>query len=93
MDERENHISNNHPDLLPKFLSQIELTLANPDQVNRSLRMSTARVFYKKFDEISQGKFLAVVVVTESMRITRHWIITAYITRRVADGEIEWSKI
>jgi len=91
-DERENHIRSNHPDLLPQYLTQIEQTLNDPDQVNRSLRMSTARLFYKKFDEIGHGKFIVVVVVSELNEIIRHWIITAYSTRKITNGELEWRK-
>jgi hypothetical protein len=39
-DEREAHIAETHPDLLPEYLPQVEQTLADPDQVRRSIRMS-----------------------------------------------------
>ena len=86
------HIAYRHPDLLPEFLLQVGLTLAAPDQVRRSLRMSSARIFCRRFDEIRQGKYVVVVVVSESMPVMRHWIITAYMTRRLANGEVEWRK-
>jgi hypothetical protein len=92
-DERETHIADNHPDLLPEFLAQIELTLAAPGQVRRSLRMSSARVFCRWFEEVRQGKYVMVVVVSESTPAMRNWIITAYMTRRLANGEVEWRKI
>ena len=91
-DEREAHIAKTHPDLLPEYLPQLGQTLADPDQVRRSLRMSGARMFYRWFDDVKQGKYLAVVVVSESAPTERNWIITAYITRRLSNGEIEWQK-
>jgi hypothetical protein len=33
-----------------------------------------------------------VVVVSEAVPAERHWIITAYMTRRIAHGEVEWHK-
>ena len=91
-DEREMHITHSHPDLLPEFLTQIGLTLVDPDQVRRSLRMSSARIFCRWFEEVRQGKFVVVVVVSEELPVMRHWIVTAYLTRRLANGEIEWRK-
>jgi len=91
-DERQAHVAHTHPDLLPEYLAQIGQTLANPDQVRRSVRMSTARLFYHWFKDVRRGKYIAVVVVSEATPTVRHWIITAYITRRVANGEVEWTR-
>ena len=54
-EEREAHIAYNHPDLLPRYLAQIGQTLADPDQVRRSTRMSAARLFYRWFEDVRQG--------------------------------------
>lgn len=91
-EEREAHIAHMHPDLLPEYLDQIEHTLADPDQVQRSVRMSAARMFCRWFENVRQGKHVVVVVVSESTPQERHWIITAYIARRLAQGEIEWRR-
>ena len=91
-DEREAHIAHTHPDLLPKYLTQIGQTLADPDQVRRSTRMSAARLFYRWFEDVRQGKYIVAVVVSEAVPTERHWIITAYMTRRLANGEVEWHK-
>jgi hypothetical protein len=90
-DEREAHIAQTHPDLLPEYLLQLAQTLADPDEVRRSVRMSGARMFYRWFEDVRQGKYVAVVVVSDTPA-ERSWIITAYITRRVMNGEIEWQK-
>lgn len=91
-EEREAHIAQNHPDLLPEYLMQMGETLSAPDQVRRSLRMSSARMFYRWHDEVRQGKYVVVVVVSEVMPVVRHWIITAYMTGRLANGEVEWQR-
>ena len=90
-DEREAHIAETHPDLLPEYLPQLGQTLADPDEVRRSTRMSGARMFYRWFDDVRQGKYVAVVVVNDTPT-ERNWIITAYITRRIMNGEMEWQK-
>ena len=91
-DERESHIAETHPDLFPEYLTQIGRTLADPDQIRRSIRMSTARLFYRWFEDVRQGKYVVVVVVSEAAPAERRWIITAYITRHLTNGEIEWLK-
>jgi len=89
-DERESHIAITHPDLLPQYLNQIEQTLAEPDEVRRSTRMNAARLFSRWFTDVREGKYVVVVVVSEIAPATRNWIITAYMARRLARGEIEW---
>lgn len=91
-DEREAHIAQTHPDLLPGHLPQLAQTLVDPDEVRRSVRMSGARMFYRWFDDVRQGKYVAVVVVSDTAPAQRHWIITAYVTRRVMNGATEWQR-
>jgi hypothetical protein len=91
-DERETHIAETHPDLLPEYLPQLQQTLMDPDEVRRSIRMSGARMFYRWFDDVRHGKYVAVVVVSETAPAERNWIITAYVTRRLINGEMEWQK-
>ena len=44
-DERERHIAERHPDLLPEHQSWIAETLAQPDHIRRSIRFGSARYF------------------------------------------------
>jgi hypothetical protein len=90
-DERERHIADRHPDLLPEHRDRIEATLADPDQVRRSERFATARLFSRWYDDLKGGKHVAVVVVS-AVEDGRHWIITAYIARELAPGEVEWAR-
>jgi len=88
-DERERHIADRHPDLLPAHRARIGRTLADPDQVRRSTRFAGARLFSRWYDDVAGGKHIVVVVVSTGGRF---WIITAYIARRLAEGEIEWAR-
>lgn len=90
-DERFRHIVERHPDLLPDHLNQIGETLADPEQVRRSERFGSARLFTRWFEDVRTGKHIVVVVVSETAP-ERHWVITAYIARRLSGGTIEWTK-
>jgi hypothetical protein len=91
-EQRERHIADEHPDLLPAYRDQIAETLADPDVVRRSARAGNARMFARWFDAARGGKYIVVVVVTERRRAERHWIITTYIARRLAGGTTEWTR-
>ena len=90
--EREKHIAANHPDLLPEYRDCIAETLLEPDQIRLSARFKNARLFSRWFDFVRGGKYIVVVVVSESRPSTRHWVVTAYVARRLAGGEIEWKR-
>ena len=90
--ERESHIAERHPDMLPEHRDRIGETLAEPDQVRRSVRFGSARLFSRWYTDLRQGKHVVVVVVSEVDASERHWIITAYIARRLAEGEVEWKQ-
>jgi hypothetical protein len=89
--EREGHIAERHPDLLPEHRERIGATLADPDQVRRSSRFGAAKLFSRWFSDVNGGKHVVVVVVS-SGDDGRHWIITAYIARKLAKGEVEWAR-
>ena len=90
--ERERHIAERHPDLLPEHRERVAQTLADPDQVRRSARFGNARLFSRWYTDVKRGKYVVVVVVSEPDAASRHWIITAYLTRRLPEGEPEWRR-
>ena len=51
-EERERHITERHPDLLPEHRERIVETLAEPDQVRRSVRFSSARMFSRWYSDL-----------------------------------------
>ena len=91
-EERERHIADRHPELLPEHRPRIAETLAGPDRVHRSARFGNARLFSRWYSDLRGGKYVVVAVVSEPARAGRHWIITAYIARRLAEGEAEWKR-
>lgn len=91
-EEREQHIAASRPDLIPAHRSRIADTLADPDQVRRSKRFGNARLFSRWWEDLRGGKHVVVVVVSEAARRGRHWIITAYIARRLAEEDVEWER-
>ncbi len=91
-DGRERHVAERHPDLLPAHRHRIAETLAQPDQVRRSVRFGSAKLFSRWYTDVQQGKHVVVFVISELDRSERHWIITAYIARRLAEGEAEWKR-
>ncbi len=91
-EEREGHIAEHHPDLLPAHRDLVAEVLADPDQVRRSARAANARLFARWFDELRGGKHVVVVVVSDPGPRNRHWIVTAYMAGRLAEGEVEWTR-
>ena len=89
--ERQRHIARRPPDLLPRERHRLAETLADPDQVRRSPRVPSARLFSRWYTDPGGGKHVVVVVVTQAAP-ARHWVVTAYLARRLAGGEVEWSR-
>lgn len=87
--EREAHIAARHPELLPAYRQWIGRTLHDPDRVRRSARFGSARLFSRWYAEV--GKHVVVVVVSTAQP-PRHWIVTAYATRKLAEGDVEWTR-
>lgn len=91
-EERERHVAESHPDLLPEHRQRIADALADPDEVRRSARAANARLFARWFEDLRGGKHVVVVVVSDPGPHRRHWVITAYMARRLVEGEIEWAR-
>ncbi len=91
-EERERHITERHHDLLPEHRERIAETLANPDQVRKSVRFGSVKLFSRWYTDLRRGKHVVVVVVSELDPSERHWIIKAYIAGKLAEGEIEWRR-
>lgn len=91
--EREHHIALHHPDLLPMYRQYIPDTLVFPDEVRRSTHIRDARLFSRWFEWLRGGKYVVVVVVSNSTPRERHWIVTAYMARKLTSGgDIEWKR-
>ena len=91
-EERERHIAERHPDLLPEHREKIADTLADPDQIRRGVQFGNAKLFSRWYTDLRQGKHVVVVVVSESEPRERYWIITAYMARKLAEGDVVWRR-
>jgi hypothetical protein len=91
-DEREQHIIVRHPGTLPDYEEQLAQTLADPDLIRSSDHDEKALLFSKWFSTIRTGRFLIVVVVSQS-NLSRHWIVTIYTARKITGGIMVWKKI
>jgi hypothetical protein len=90
-EERERHIAARHPDLLPAHKERLIEVLLDPDLVRRS-RLPNAKLFSRWYTD---KKHIVLVVVSEVSPTERHWVITAYCTRRLPEpreGVVEWSR-
>ena len=67
-------------------------TVAAPDQVRRSVRFGNARLFSRWYTDVKKGKYVVVVVVSDVDATSRHWIITAYLTSKLVEGDVEWKQ-
>ena len=76
-EERERHIAERHPDLLPQYRDRIAETLSLPDEIRRSRRFSDARLFARWHADVRGGKYIVVVVLGDSSAGGRYWVITA----------------
>jgi len=90
--EREQHIIETHPNLLPEHRERITETLTNPEPVTRSITFENTRLFSKYYDVSRKRKYAVVVVVSDTELTERNWIVTAYMARKVPQGEVEWTR-
>lgn len=85
-DERLAHILE-HPEM-SGMETEIKETLLRPQHVVRSRSDEEARLYYRFYPETRvDGKFLCVVV---KVRVEDAFVITAYLTDRVKEGEPLW---
>ncbi len=82
-----NIIVSKHPEV-KKFFGRIEETLRSPDTLRKSVSNPRARLYYRFYDDVIGGKFVAVVV----KRADGNFISTVYATDRIKEGEILWQK-
>ena len=91
-EERERHITEQHPDLLPEHRPRLAQTLDTPDQVRTSARFGSAKLLSRWYTDVRQGKYVVIVVVSARIPQERHWIITAYLASKLAQGGMEWQR-
>lgn len=87
--ERQQHILTQRPELNAELLARV---LADPDQILAHESRPDQRLFCRLEPKLPGGKQVVVAVVTEFGR-ERHWVVTAYSTRRIRrQGETLWTR-
>lgn len=69
-----------HP-AIAKYTKQVKDALRNPDQIRRSRQDPKVHLYYKYIGKLS------VCVVADHISKTEGYIITAYLTDRIKEGE------
>ncbi len=90
--ERERHIRQNHPEVLPRNFELMAQTLADPDEIRRDPKCPDARLFFRRFKNLRGEKNLVVAVVSTEQPVRGHWIVTALVARKPPKGEVEWKR-
>jgi len=87
--ERRRHILLRHSDLgsFEQLEAMILETVIAPAIVQKSRTDKYGKVFAKWHPKLHNGKFLLVVVIDEP---ERKWIITAYSSHEIPEGDIVW---
>ena len=94
-DERRQHIESSHSDLaqLREYPDCLARVLSDPDQIRSDSRFDGTWLFARWFDSIKDGKYIVVAVVTQSTPAMRHWVVTAFLARRLSQrGEVVWTR-
>ena len=73
-----------HPSIQGKE-KYVKETLASPDEIRVSKKAKDVYLFYKKY----RNKFLCVVA---RIRGNKGFIITAYHTKKIKEGELKWKR-
>ena len=87
-EERWSHVVSQHPEI-EVLKDKIEVTLADPDYVKRSLRDSEVELYYRFFEDVFEGKYFLVVVKGGDKR---KFLLTCYVTDAIKKGETLWQR-
>jgi hypothetical protein len=49
-------------------------------------------MFARWYPVLRGGKHVVVIVVSDDDRAGRHWVITAYMARKLVEGVVEWKR-
>ena len=87
-DERYGHVLENHGDFALDYWERARETIRDPDLVVRRHQDEGAVMIYRWYDDIDKN----VMVAVRTDPGGRNWLVTAYMTRDIARGELLWVK-
>ena len=87
-DERYRHVLENHSDFALDYWERAGETIRDPDLVARRQQDEGAVMIYRWYDDIDKN----VMVAVRTDPGGRNWLVTAYMTRDIAGGELLWVK-
>lgn len=90
-DEREAHITERHDEMQLMLYRLLRQTLEFPHVVQQSASAGNVHLFSCWHTNLLNGKYVIVVVGVQVHPATRHFIITAYLSPGLRQGEIEWT--
>lgn len=83
-EERWQHMIERHPEI-KNHLSKIQTTIQNPDVIIANHYNRNERYYHKYFKSLKN--YLIVII-----EYRKHFIITAFIARKIKKGEILWKR-
>jgi hypothetical protein len=86
-EERETHIHEYHPDIVP-FIDRIQDVFLSCDAIHEGNRDPNLILFYKFYNDIFDGKYNVVAI----KRNHRSFILTTYLTDVIKAGAMLWKK-
>ena len=87
-DERYAHVLSRQDDFAPVYWERAGEAIRDPDLVIMREQDEGAVMLYRWYDDIDKN----VVTVVRTDPNGRHWLVTAYMTRNMAKGELLWTK-
>ncbi|MFN0145918.1 MAG: hypothetical protein ACKVT1_05360 [Dehalococcoidia bacterium] len=94
-DERREHIESVHPREARDVFDELASVVCDPDVVFETPRQGEHAL--ARAQENHASHFVVAIVVTEDVRSServhaRHWVVTAYISRRLPRWRILWRR-
>jgi len=80
------------PEILPDHVDLLARAVEEPDLVLRSATWDRALLVVRRYHRHRGSMYTVVVVSTGAERVPRSWIVTAYVSRDLPKGVVEWRR-
>ncbi len=95
-EEREEHIRSSHLEAALALLEALDETVRSPDLVLRRSEAESEWAFVRALGSEAITNYALVIVVRDRVGsesgTVRHWVVTAYIARRLPRWRVEWQR-